>query len=99
MNSEETLEQLSDRELLLRLVKEVAGINKRLGELEKSAGAQFEAIRQGLVQNSAAFDRLESVVYIVRSDISNLKADVKDLTEELHQTQKVITKDTLVFEK
>lgn len=94
-NSEKTLEQLSDRDLLLHLIKEVADIGKRLNGYD----AQFEAIRLGLVQNSAAFDRLEAVVYESRSGVSNLRADVKDLTEEVHQTRNVITKDTLVFEK
>lgn len=82
--TDETLEQLSERELLINLTKELSAISKKLDTHD----AQFEAIRQGLVHNSSAFDRLESVVYNVRSDVSALKADIKDLTEEVHQLRK-----------
>jgi len=82
--TDETLEQLSDRELLINLTKELTAIRKRLDGYD----TQFEGIHQGLVHNSSAFDRLESVVYNVRSDVSALKADVKDLAEEVHQLRK-----------
>lgn len=82
--TDETLEQLSDRELLINLTKELTAIRKRLDGYD----TQFESMRQGLVHNSSAFDRLESVVYNVRSDVWALKADVKDLAEEVHQLRK-----------
>ena len=62
------------------LLEEMKKIGERLDKIEQKQIAhdsQFEGIRQGLVQNSAAFDRLESVVYSVRSDVSGLKADIK----------------------
>jgi hypothetical protein len=76
-------------EAIDNLANEVALIKQK----QISQDAQFKAIRQGLVQNSSAFDLLESVVLKVGSDVANLKADVKDLTEEVHQMGK--SKETL----
>jgi chromosome segregation ATPase len=98
MESEETLKQ--NNEILKAIADLSAQINKRLDDHDSQFAAinkklagydnQFEAVRQGLVQNSSAFDRLESVVYNVRSDVSALKADIKDLSEEIRQTRKVL---------
>lgn len=74
MNEEITLEQLSDRELLINLTKKVEGF-------EKTTNAQLEAIRSGLVANHAAFDRLQAKVL-------NIGADLAELTEEIHQMRK-----------
>lgn len=86
-NSEETLEQ-STLENENAVLKAIADLSSKIDRYKKESDLQFEAIRQGLVSNSAAFDRLESVVYTVRSDISALKADVKELGEEVHQLSK-----------
>ena len=64
--TDETLEQLSDRELLLNLTREFSGLKKRLDGYD----AQFEAIRSGLVANSAAFDRLPARVLNLNADAS-----------------------------
>lgn len=62
---------------LLEEIRKLSGkidpIGSKVNALESkvdSHDAQFEAIRRGLIQNSAAFDRLESIVYTVRSDVS-----------------------------
>lgn len=73
--TEETLEHLSDRELLLNLIKEVA-------EMRKSNDAQFEAVRRGIVDNAIRFDRLEGEIYLIRSEVSHIKADFKELTRK-----------------
>ncbi len=73
---------------LKTVLDEIQKLSEKVDKNQKQNDAQFKAIRQGIVQNSAAFDRLESVVYIVRSDISALKADMKELTEEVHQINK-----------
>lgn len=62
----ETLEKLSDRELLLNLTREFSGLKKRLDGYD----VQFEAIRSGLVANSAAFDRLQARVLNLNADAS-----------------------------
>ena len=72
--SDETLEQLSDRELLIKLMK-------RLDNFEKSTSIQLEAIREGLVANSIKFDRLEA-------KILNLNANFTEFSERLRQNDK-----------
>ncbi len=68
--SEETLEQLSDRELLINLTK-------RLTSFEKQTNTQLEAIRSGLVANHAAFDRLQAKVLNIGADLSELSEEVR----------------------
>lgn len=75
--TDETLEQLSDRELLLNLTREFSELKKRLDGYD----AQFEAIRTGLVANSAAFDRLQA-------RFLNLNADVTEMMEEVRRTRR-----------
>lgn len=75
--TDETLEQLSDRELLLNLTREFSELKKRLDGYD----VQFEAIRSGLVGNSAAFDRLQARVL-------NLNADVTEMIEEVRQMKR-----------
>lgn len=79
--SEETLKQ---EPTLQQILEAIIQTNKRLDSFEKSTNAQFEAIRRGIVENSARFDRLDAKTYDVRSDISNLKATITELTEEVH---------------
>lgn len=64
--TDETLEQLSYRELLLNLTRGFSGLKKRLDGFD----VQFEAIRSGLVANSAAFDRLQPRVLNLNADAS-----------------------------
>ena len=82
-NSDETLEQPTKEDLILQAL---ADISKKLVEHD----VQFEAIRQGIVDNSVRFDRLDARMFEMRSDISNLKADMKELTEEIRHNRKVL---------
>ena len=73
--------------------KRLDGFENRLDRFEKRLDAhdqQFEAIRQGIVDNSVRFDRTEAALFSIRSDVSNLKADIKELTEEVRQNQKTL---------
>lgn len=79
--SDETLKQ---EPTLQQILEAVIQTNKRLDSFEKSTNSQLEAIRKGIVGNSARFDRLDAKIYDVRSDISNLKATITELTEEVH---------------
>ena len=66
-------EETTEKEITIKDVfDELIKINKRLDSYD----AQFEAIRSGIVANSADFDRLTAKVL-------NLSADVKNLTEEV----------------
>ena len=62
--------------------------SKKIDSLEKNVNIQFEVIREGIVYNSAAFDRLEAKFFDARSDIANLRSDVKQLTEEIRRMKK-----------
>lgn len=70
-------------------------VNEKFDEISRQfeiINAQFESIRQGIVHNSAAFDRLEAKFLLLR-------ADVKELTEEIRQQGKTFSGETLVLEK
>jgi predicted nucleic acid-binding Zn-ribbon protein len=84
--SDETLDQPANNAILQALAELSARLDKRLDGIEQKLNdhdLQFEAVRLGLVQNSVAFDRL-------KADVLNLRADVKELTEEVRANQKTL---------
>jgi hypothetical protein len=95
MKSEETLKQHNEiLEAIAALSSKIDGLenyvrercdglDKRIDGLENYVHLQFEAVRQGIVDNAIRFDRLESQIYAVRSDFSNFKADMKEERREL----------------
>ena len=83
--SDETLKQ-EDSPVL----KAIAELSARLDEFKTNTNVQLEAIREGIAHNASKFDRLEATVFSVRSDISNLRADLRDLTEEVRQSRKTL---------
>lgn len=92
--TEETLLQNSDTQPILLAI---ADLSKRIDNLEKKSdnfetfvNAKFEAIRRCLVDNSAAYDRLPSSIHSTRFDVFGLRADVKELTEEVRQERKAL---------
>lgn len=76
------------------LENRIGSLETRFDSLEKNVTTHFEVIREGIAYNSARFDRLEAKVYDARSDISNLRADIKEMSEQI---RRYITKDTLVL--
>lgn len=62
------------------LKTDVAVLTTRVDSLERFVAVQFEAVQEGIAYNSAKFDRLEAKFYDARSDISNMRADVKELS-------------------
>ncbi len=58
-------------------------IEQKMDEYKKESDVQFEAIRLGIVHNSVAFDRLNAEVLLLR-------ANVKELTEEVRYNKKVL---------
>jgi len=77
------------------LEKKVDGLEKDFSEFKKTSNAQFEAIRQGIAANSAAFDRLEAKFHENRTDILNFRADMKDMHEDIRRWKNESTKETL----
>lgn len=80
MNSEETLEQSTQTDAVL---KAIAELSKKIDDHKADSDSQFESIRQGIVQNSVSYDRLKAEVLLLR-------ADVKELTEEVRHNRKVL---------
>ena len=105
--TDETTEQIPDNQTILNSINELSkkfddrldnlesrfdGFENRFNTFEKNGNLQFEVIREGIAYNSSAFDRMEAKFYEARSDISKLRADVKDLTEKMRQR----SRETLV---
>ncbi len=93
-NSDETLKQPVQNDAVLQAIAElskaIAELTKKIDDYKKDSDvrfdavdAQFESIRQGVVHNSASYDRLKAEVLMLR-------ADVKDLTEEVRHNKKVL---------
>jgi hypothetical protein len=79
-NSEETLEESTQTDAVLQAIAE---FSKKTDDYKKESDAQFEAIRQGIVHNGVSYDRLKAEVLLLR-------ADVKELTEEIRQNKKIL---------
>lgn len=93
--SEETL-KIPEKDAILQAIENLSnnfenrfsGLENRFDSFEKTVNIQFEVIREGIALNSAAFDKLEAKFFDARSDIANLRADVKHLTEEIRRRRK-----------
>lgn len=64
-------------------------LESRFDNLEKFVTVQFEAVREGIEYTSARYDRLEAKFYDVRSDVSNMRADIKELTQAIRKKELV----------
>jgi peptidoglycan hydrolase CwlO-like protein len=80
--TDETTEPIPPTQETLTLADVMKALDRITEKLE-AHDIQFEAIRSGIVANSSAFDRLQAKVL-------NLSADVKELTEEVHQSRKTL---------
>lgn len=81
-DSEETLKQ---EPTLTDVMNVLTDISKRLDAFEarfKAIDIQLEVVREGIIHNASRFDRMDANIYSVRSDISNLRADLRDLSEK-----------------
>jgi len=79
-NSEETLDQPTQTDAVLQAIAE---LSKKIDDYKKESESQFEAIRQGIVHNGVSYDRLKAEVLLLR-------ADVKELTEEVRHNKKIL---------
>ena len=74
--NEETTEKITDENAVL---KAIAELSAKFDAAQKSSDIQFEPIRRGIVDNAIRFDRLEGEIYLLRSEVSHIKADLKEL--------------------
>ena len=92
-NSDETLKKSPETEAVLQAIAElsktVGEISNKLDKLENFVTVQFNAVQEGVAYNSAKFDRLEAKFYEARSDISNMRADIKELTQAVRKKELV----------
>ena len=90
-NSDETLKKSPETEAVLQAIaelsKNIAEVSNKLDKLEKFVTVQFDAVQEGVAYNSAKFDRLEAKFYEARSDISNMRADIKELTQVVRKKE------------
>lgn len=68
-------------EEIKKISSKIDVIEKRQDKFEEFVKIQFEAVRKGIVDTLARFDETDSKIYSVRSDISQLKADVRRLID------------------
>lgn len=56
--TDETLEQFPERDAILRAIDDLGkSLTERIDNLKRTNNIQFGAIRRGIAENSAAFDR------------------------------------------
>lgn len=84
-NSEETTERMPERNEIL---KAIADLSNKIDKMERNNNAQFEAIREGIVYNSARFDHLEAIALDAKSIALSVRGQLTILTEEIHQMKK-----------
>ena len=99
-SSDETSKKSPDTEAILQAI---AGLSKTVGELsnkfdklenkfdklEKFVTVQFDAVQEGIAYNGAKFDRLEAKFFDARSDIANMRPDLKELTQAVRKREAV----------
>ena len=56
-------------------------------------------MQEGIAYNSAKFDRLEAKFFDARSDIANMRADLKELTQVVRKKELVWARSILLVEK
>ncbi len=92
-NFDETLKKPTEGEAILQAIAElsktIAEVSNKLDKIEKFVTVQFDAVQEGVAYNSAKFDRLEAKFYEARSDISNMRADIKELTQVVRKKELV----------
>jgi len=99
-NSDETLTQTPDTQAILQAIADLSknftqlsnkfdNLENKFDNLEKFVTVQFDVVQEGIAYNSAKFDRLEAKFYDARSDISNMRADLKEMNQAIRKKELV----------
>lgn len=92
-NSDETLTKTPENDAVLQAIAElsktIGELSNKFDKLEKFITVQFDAVQEGIAYNSAKFDRLEAKFFDARSDIANMRADLKELTQVVRKKELV----------
>jgi hypothetical protein len=70
-----------------RVNQKIDDLENRVNEKFAAADVQFEAIRKGIVENSARFDQLESIALDAKSIALIARSQLTILTEEIKQSR------------
>ena len=62
-------------------------LENKFDKLENFVTVQFDAVQEGIAYNSAKFDRLEAKFFDARSDIANMRADLKEFTQTIRKKE------------
>ncbi len=80
-----TIAQLSNK--FDKLENRFDKLENRFDNMENFVTVQFEAVREGIEYHSARYDRLEAKFFDVRSDVSNMRADIKELIHAIRKKE------------
>ncbi len=81
--TDETLEQFPERDAILKAIDDLGkSLTEKIDNLEKTNNIQFEAIRRGIAENSAAFDRLEAGFLLLRPDFKDMYEEIRQMKRE-----------------
>lgn len=90
-NSDETLKKIPENDAVLQAIAElsltIGELSTKFDKLENFVAAQFDLVQEGIAYNSAKFDRLEAKFFDARSDIANMRADLKELTQVVRKKE------------
>ena len=90
-NSDETLKKPPENDAVLQAIAElskaIGELSNKFDKLEKFVAVQFDAVQEGIIYNSAKADRLEAKFFDARSDIANMRADLKELTQAVRKKE------------
>lgn len=64
-------------------------LENRFDKLERFVTVQFDLVQEGIAYHSAKFDRMEAKFFDVRSDVSNMRADLKELNQAVRRKELV----------
>lgn len=85
-SSDETLKKSPDTEAILQAIAE---LSRKFDKLKQFVTVQFDVVQEGIAYNSAKFDRLEAKFFDARSDIANMRADLKELAQAVRKKELV----------
>ena len=97
-NSDETLKKPLENDAVLKAIADLSrtvgdlsnnfnNLSNKFDKLENFVTVQFDAVQEGIAYNSARYDRLEAKFFDVRSDVANMRADLKEFTQTIRKKE------------
>ena len=90
-NLDETLKRTPENEAVSQSAAELAdkfdNLSDKFDDLEKFLSVQFKPVQEGIEYTSAKYHRLEAKFFDVRSDVSNMRADIKELIQAIRKKE------------